>query len=151
MLQNTRMTRMADTVLLKGKIKPMDFEWQKQKELNSFALVHHVVLGALSLMIVVRKRIIHMIKDINAEKIPLGMMNFANKGAINISFQLLDRRLLFINNHLAAHMENRQTRFDQFMQIYKSWCVPPEKLSQLERRTNWLCCGPTGVDEKAHE
>ena len=37
------------------------------------------------------------------------------------------------------------------MKIYKEWCVPPDKLKQLERRSRqWSCCGPSTIDEKAH-
>lgn len=78
---------MADHVLKKGKIKPMDFDWVENKELSSFAILHHVVLGALSLMVIVRKRVGQMIKDIDQGVMKMGFMNqFANKGAINISF-----------------------------------------------------------------
>ena len=86
MLHNTRMNRMADHVLKKGKINPMDFEWTRKSELNKFVILHHVVLGAMSMVIIVRKRISQMIRDVECGMMPLGFMNSANKGACYINF-----------------------------------------------------------------
>ena len=52
------------------------------------------------------------------------MGKFGNKGAVSISFDVLDKRVLVINNHLEAHMEYRQYRHDQWLQIYKEMVIP---------------------------
>ena len=80
---------------------------------NDFCMVHHACLAATSILIIARQRIAKFISNIKEQKLPLGWMGkFGNKGAVSISFDVLNKKVLVINNHLEAHMEYRQYRHD---------------------------------------
>jgi len=76
--------------------------------------VHSLSNGATSMIVLIKKDLIDLVKEIKFKTVSLGMMGQANKGAVSISIKFSDKRLLFINCHLEAHNENRIRRKEQF-------------------------------------
>lgn len=79
-----------------------------QEEGDKFIIVEEVNLAATSLVIIVRKKLIPHISNIEIKKMPIGFFNkLANKGAISISMYIKGKRFLFLNCHLCAHEGHR--------------------------------------------
>ena len=71
---------------------------------NAYVVVHDVALGATSLTVLIRRKYVHLVTDIESDSMAIGIMNMvANKTALNISFKLSGKKLMFINCHLEAH------------------------------------------------
>jgi len=101
-------------------------------EVNSdFVLVHHVTLGATTIVVLIRKEYKEFISNIAGREIPLGLMDTAgNNGAVSVSFNLVDRRLLFINCRLEKSVKNRQRRVEQWQTVYDRIVMQTDPLAE---------------------
>ena len=85
---------------------------------GEFFMVHSNTLAAISSIIIIRKNYLHLVSNIQTNFQVLGFANsLPNKGAVSISFNLGKRRLLFISCHLDAHIQNRKSRMEQWLEI----------------------------------
>jgi len=89
-----------------------------ETERSDFVQVSSISLAAISLIVLVRKEYLAELSDIKTDTISFGFGNFLpNKGAVSVSFKIGFKKVLFINCHLDAHIENRVRRAEQFLQI----------------------------------
>jgi phosphatidylinositol-bisphosphatase len=85
---------------------------------GEFCLVNSVSLAAISIQVVIKKQYIHLLSNIQTDTLACGFAkSLPNKGAVSVSFNLGPKRLLFINCHLEAHIQNFQRRTQQYQQI----------------------------------
>lgn len=109
--------------------------------------VNSISLAAISMIVLIRKRLVHHLSEIKNDVISVGLANtLANKGGACISFKLAGRRLLFINCHLEAHQENRARRNEQWRLIHQKFvqkintsgfsCLAEDQAKQPRRRTS---------------
>lgn len=77
-----------------------------------------LTLGALHMVIFIKKEKSIFLSDIRRGEITTGFLNiFANKGAISASMQYYDKHILFICCHLTAGHEKRNERNDELKRI----------------------------------
>ena len=89
-----------------------------ETERSDFVQVSSISLAAIHMIVLVRKEYLAQLSDIKTDTISFGFGNFMpNKGAVSVSFRIGAKKLLFINCHLDAHIENRVRRAEQFNQI----------------------------------
>ena len=111
---------------------------------DAFVVVHDVALGATSLTVLIRQKYVHLLTDIQSDTMAIGIMNMvANKTALNISFKLSGKKLMFINCHLEAHDQNRKERAIQWKDIFDKFIDNPiqgyGKISELDDMDHIFC------------
>ena len=78
-----------------------DFNKVKAVDDNShFHILHHSTYGLSDMVILIRKEFKKYVKNIKSSTLGLSKLGTGINGAVSISFNLIDRRLLFINCRL---------------------------------------------------
>jgi type IV inositol 5-phosphatase, putative len=93
----------------------------------SHVLIHSVSLGALYLVIFLRRELIWYISlpESDVYNCRAKATNIVRtKGALSISFSMFGTTFLFINTHLSAHLEKNQDRFSEYDKICRSLNLP---------------------------
>lgn len=71
---------------------------------EEMVVVNAVTLVALHLVVLIKRKYVPYIANVQADYLPLGLGKMlGNKGGISISMNLCGTRLLFLNSHLEAH------------------------------------------------
>jgi len=77
-------------------------------------------LTAMTLTIIVRKRLSKYIQRCNVHHVARGVGNvLGNKGGVAVSLEFKDASICFVNSHLAAHTENIEERNGDYNGIEK--------------------------------
>ena len=108
---------------------------------SDYHMLHHSTYGLSNMIILIRKDFKKFVKNIKDYSLGLSKLSSGINGAVAISFNLIDRRLLFINCRLEEHMDNRKARMEQWNQIYTRLvlksdnetsqileCTPPDQM-----------------------
>ena len=86
---------------------------------NEYENIQSVTLGAIHIIILVKKSIKNNIKQIKYNTVKTGANNYlGNKGAVGIWFTLFNLNIMFINSHLASNSkcpEKRNNNFEYIM------------------------------------
>jgi hypothetical protein len=78
-------------------------------------------MNALHLIVLIRKDVRKKIHRLEGEEIPTGFLNLVgNKGALGISLQVENKKILFITSHLAAGEGQTEKRNQEYDYIEKS-------------------------------
>jgi len=84
------------------------FGISKDNTKGEFAIINSNSLAAISIVLIIRKKYLHLLSNIETNSVAVGFAkSLPNKGAVSVSFNLGQNRLLFINCHLEAHIQNR--------------------------------------------
>jgi hypothetical protein len=68
-----------------------------------------------------RKDLKPHVGDVDAAAVPCGFGRaIGNKGGVGLRIRVYDRRICFVNNHFAAHLENVSRRNADFDHIYRT-------------------------------
>jgi len=85
---------------------------------DKYVNIVNITLGALHMVIFIKKEKTIFLSDIRRGEIATGFLNiFANKGAISASMKYYDKHILFICCHLTAGHEKKNERNDELKRI----------------------------------
>uniref|UniRef100_J3MUJ9 Inositol polyphosphate-related phosphatase domain-containing protein n=1 Tax=Oryza brachyantha TaxID=4533 RepID=J3MUJ9_ORYBR len=88
----------------------------------TFILFSYDMYG-MNIMIIsrARKDLKPHVGDVDAAAVPCGFGRaIGNKGGVGLRIRVYDRRICFVNNHFAAHLENVSRRNADFDHIYRT-------------------------------
>uniref|UniRef100_A0A0D3H2B3 Inositol polyphosphate-related phosphatase domain-containing protein n=1 Tax=Oryza barthii TaxID=65489 RepID=A0A0D3H2B3_9ORYZ len=87
----------------------------------SFHRVGSRQLAGLLIAAWARKDLKPHVGDVDAAAVPCGFGRaIGNKGGVGLRIRVYDRRICFVNNHFAAHLENVSRRNADFDHIYRT-------------------------------
>ncbi|PNT68462.1 hypothetical protein BRADI_3g40800v3 [Brachypodium distachyon] len=87
----------------------------------SFHRVGSRQLAGLLIVAWARKDLKPHVGDVDAAAVPCGFGRaIGNKGGVGLRIRVYDRRICFVNNHFAAHLENVTRRNADFDHIYRT-------------------------------
>ena len=114
-------------------------EWEKTLS-NFFGFkyenIANLTLGALHMVIFIKKEKVIFLSDIRTGEIATGFLNiFANKGAISASMKYFDKHILFICCHLTAGQEKGKERNEELKRIGTSLINSIDSKSRNKLRT----------------
>ena len=95
----------AESIIYRDK---SNWERQVKRALGiNFVMLRSHTLQAINLMIFVHRSLLPLISNVQSATVATGIGNtLGNKGGVGIAFQILERKLLFINCHFQAHVRN---------------------------------------------
>lgn len=106
-------------------------DWEKKLIEHLKGEYHYVgskTLDAIHLILFAHKSVYRFIDNVQYDAVPTGLANIlGNKGGVGISFEIMNKSMLFVNCHLAHGQENVHARNSDFNRIDTTLRLPPMK------------------------
>ena len=98
----------------------------------NYVMLSSVSLTATHLVIFVSKRLSPLISNVHVDTLATGFKNkLGNKGAVKISFKLVDKEFMFINCHLHSGLDGVAKRNHDIAMLMSKFVYKQDRLSPV--------------------